>query len=67
MGGLLILFGLAGFIFGLVNLVYPLGRLRVETRKQAGFVVAGSLVVMIMAALSSHRTFGRRADGDGSS
>ena len=48
MGGLLILVGLAGFLFGLVNLVRPLGRLRVETRKQAGLVVAGSLVVMII-------------------
>ena len=48
MGGLLVLVGLAGFFFGLVNLVRPLGRLRVETRKQAGFVVAGSLVVMII-------------------
>jgi len=48
MGGLLILVGLAGFLFGLVNLVRPLGRLRVETRKQAGFVVAVSLVVMII-------------------
>ena len=48
MGGLLILVGLAGFIFGLVNLVRPLGRLRVETRGQAGLVVAGSLVVMIV-------------------
>jgi hypothetical protein len=47
MGGLLILVGLAGFFFGLVNLVRPLGRLRVETRKQAGLVVAGSFVVML--------------------
>ena len=48
MGGLLILVGLAGFLFGLVNLVHPLGRLRVETRKQAGLVVAVSFVVMII-------------------
>ena len=48
MGGLLILVGLAGFLFGLVNLVRPLGRLRVETRGQAGLVVAGSFVVGIV-------------------
>ncbi len=48
MGGLLILVGLVGFLFGLVNLVRPLDRLRVETRGQAGLVVAGSLVVMIV-------------------
>ncbi len=47
MGGLLILVGLAGFLFGLVNLVRPLGRLRVETRKQATLVVGASVVVMV--------------------
>jgi hypothetical protein len=48
MGGLLILVGLAGFLFGLVNLVRPLGRLRVETRGRAGLIVAGSSVVMLI-------------------
>jgi hypothetical protein len=48
MEGLLILVGLAGFLFGLVNLVRPLGRLRIETRMQAGLVVGASVVVMIV-------------------
>ncbi len=48
MGGLLILVGLTGLIFGLVNLVRPLGWLGVETRKQAGLVVGASVVVMIL-------------------
>ncbi len=47
MGGLLILVGLAGFLFGLVSLIRPLGRLRVETRKQAGLVVGASFVVIL--------------------
>ena len=51
MGGLLILVGLAGFIFGLVNLVRPLGRLRVETRGQAGLVVGASVVVMVVGGM----------------
>ena len=51
MGGLLILVGLAGFIFGLVNLVRPLGRLRVETRGQAGLVVGASIVVMVVGGI----------------
>ena len=51
MGGLLILVGLAGFSFGLVNLVRPLGRLRIETRGQAGLVAGASIVVMVMGGM----------------
>ncbi len=51
MGGLLILIGLAGFVFGLVNLVRPLGRLRVKTRGQAGLVVGASIVVMVVGGM----------------
>ena len=48
MGGFLVLVGLGGAIFGIVNLVRPLGRLRIETRAQASAVVAGSFVLMII-------------------
>ena len=48
MGGFLVLVGLGGFLFGIVNLIRPLGRLRIETRGQAGAVVAGSLVLVLI-------------------
>ena len=51
MGGLLILLGLVGFLFGLVNLIRPLGWLRVETGAQAGLVVGASVVVMIVGGV----------------
>jgi len=51
MGGLLILVGLAGLFFGLVNIVRPLGWLRVETRGQAGLVVGVSVVVIIVGGM----------------
>lgn len=44
----MVLAGLGGLIFGIVNLVRPLGRLHIETRAQAGAAVAGSLVVMLI-------------------
>jgi micrococcal nuclease len=50
MGPLLILLGLAALLFGLGNLIRPLGRMRVGTRRQAGLVVVGSLVLMIVGA-----------------
>jgi micrococcal nuclease len=48
MGNFLILVGLAGLLFGLVNVVRPLGRLQVTTRKRGGAVLGSSLVVMMI-------------------
>ena len=48
MGGFLVLVGLGGILFGIINLVRPQGRLRIETRGRAGAVVAGSFVVMLI-------------------
>lgn len=50
---LLVLLGIAGLAFALVNLVSP-GLWGISNRKMAGLLLAGSLVVMILgAALSS--------------
>ncbi len=48
MGPLLILLGLGGFLFGLVNVVHPLGRLRIDTRKQAAWLLGASFVAIII-------------------
>jgi hypothetical protein len=46
----LILVGLAGLVFGLINLVRPLGRLQVTTRKRGGAVLGSSLVIMMIGS-----------------
>ena len=48
MGVLLVLLGLIGLVFGLVNLARPLGWLRVTTRGQAAWVLGGSLGGVIL-------------------
>ncbi|HUG07278.1 MAG TPA: lamin tail domain-containing protein [Acidimicrobiia bacterium] len=50
MGTLLGLLGLAGLVFGLINLVRPMGRLGISTRKGAGSLVFASFGMFILAA-----------------
>lgn len=50
MGTLLGLLGLAGLVFGLINLVRPMGRLGISTRKGAGSLVSASFGMFILAA-----------------
>lgn len=53
MGGLLILIGLGGFLFGLMNQIRPFGRLRFASRGQAGLVLGASLALIIIGAAIS--------------
>lgn len=48
MDTLLILLGLAGLVFGVVNLARPTGRLGISSRTAAGWLTAGSVVVMLI-------------------
>lgn len=48
MGALLVLVGFGGLIFGLMNLVRPMGLLKVTTRGTAGLVAVGSFVVLAL-------------------
>lgn len=50
MDTLLILLGLLGLVFGLVNLVRPTGRLGVSSRTAAGWLTAGSVIVLMVGA-----------------
>ncbi|MEX1092464.1 MAG: lamin tail domain-containing protein [Acidimicrobiia bacterium] len=51
MGPLLGLLGLGGLLFGLISLVRPLGWFGVTTRKQAVWVLAISLVMIVVGAV----------------
>lgn len=51
MGPLLGLLGLGGLLFGLISLVRPLGWFGVTTRKQAVWVLAASLAVIVVGAV----------------
>ena len=48
MGTLIVLAGLVGLLFGLVNVIYPLGKWRVTSRKR-GAAVFGSSLALVMA------------------
>lgn len=49
MVSLLLFLGFVGLIIGLVNLVRPTGRLGLKSRTSAGWLVAGSVVVLLIA------------------
>ncbi|HEU4915826.1 MAG TPA: hypothetical protein VFV13_04610, partial [Acidimicrobiia bacterium] len=51
MGAFLILVGLSGLVFGLVNVIRPLGRWQVTTRKRGAAVLGSSLVLMAMGTV----------------
>jgi micrococcal nuclease len=51
MGTFLVLTGLFGLLFGLVNVVYPLGKWRVTTRKRGGAVLGSSFALMLIGGL----------------
>ena len=53
MGDFAILIGLAGLVFGLVNLIRPLGRWQVTTRKRGAAVLGSSLVVLAIGSGST--------------
>ncbi len=48
MGTLIVLAGLVGLLFGLINVIYPLGKWRVTSRKR-GAAVFGSSLALVMA------------------
>ena len=48
MGALLGLLGLGGLLFGLFSLIRPTGRLGIAARGQAGWLIGGSFVVLIV-------------------
>jgi micrococcal nuclease len=47
----LVLTGLFGLLFGLVNVVYPLGKWRVTTRKRGAAVLGSSFALMLIGGL----------------
>jgi micrococcal nuclease len=53
MASFLVLLGLGGLLFGLINLVRPSGRLGMATRKRAGSLLGVSLGVFVAAAAFS--------------
>lgn len=47
MGGFLVLIGMLGTLFGLVNVIYPIKKLGVKGRGMAGLIILGSFVVFV--------------------
>lgn len=65
MGTTLILTGLVGLAFGLINIFHPLGRLRIETRRQGVVLLGVSLVMIIVGGVVSPPTQDASVAGQG--
>ena len=51
MGVLLALIGMIGFLFGLLNLIRPLGKLQIDSRRDAGFLIGASFLVFLFGGM----------------